>query len=439
MIAFLPASRAGAQTANAGVQNPPKIIQGCYTETLAKLHGPCEYWIRNGDSNDYDVVATSGTAGVTTTAHLIRFDRTRMEASLTSEMKGSGPYGNDRHVSGTIKGNQIDAGDAVVLKTPQAAKVEVKPIPWTGWFFYPPAAGARSGQAAFLSCGAKMSTVNIGDHSVVTTDLKLNEFQAPQAMTVSADGKTVYASTNGQTATFYPAKLVVVDATAGLTRNFDLKNSMPIGFLSLALAGDGVTLYGAAQSADGTTSALVAMDANTGAILAKLPYRFRGRPSLVMAGDRVVLADGSIPGLPPPKDGAVAVFGSSGDGVTALPDGQHLCVRGKTVAVDPKGAPEPSQACGTAAGGSAQVAPGTVGRSGPISILGRFRTADEMLPGTKGVSPDGKWLFLTFPPTGTIPIGTDKLAVADAVSSLITDVVGVCDKPSLLAMPPVTR
>ena len=81
--------------------------------------------------------------------------------------------------------------------------------------------------------------------------------------------------------------------------------------------------------------------------------------------------------------------------------------------------------------------PGPVGRTGPASLLGRFRTADQMLPGTKGVAPDGKSLFLTFPPTSPVVFfGTDKLAVADPATNLITDVIQIYDKPTLLAMPP---
>lgn len=435
---FLPHSFAAAQAKNAAVQNPPKIIEGCFTETIAKLGAPCEYWVRIGDSDDYNVVP-SGTAGVTTTAHLVHFDHTRIEAKLTSVMNKNSPYGDPRNYTGTIKGNQIDGG---VVQMIPGAKYNPKPIPWTGWIFYPPSNAARSSQAAFVACSSKMSAVNLGDHSVVTTDLKLNQFQPPQSMTVSADGKTAWASTNGQTANWYPAKLLVVDATAGLTHTFDLKTSMPVGFVSLAVAGDSVTLYGSAQTADGTTSQVVAMDATTAAVLAKTPYQPKDRAhwnaALVMAGNRVVLGDGSVPNLPAPK-GGVAVFGSDGKGLSAFPDGQRLCVNGKTVSIDRPDSAAAKEPCSALAGGSTLIAPGPIGRTGPANLFGRFRTADEMLPGTKGVTPDGKSVFVTFPPNSASLFGTDKLVVADSSTNLIIDIVPVCDQPTLLAMPPFTR
>ena len=276
--------------------------------------------------------------------------------------------------------------------------------------------------------------VDLGDHSVVTTDLKLNEFQPPQSLTVSPGGKTAYASTAGQTANFYPAKLLVVDSTSGLTHTYDLKGSVPIGFNSLAVAGDGVTLYGVAQNADSSISRLVAIDATTGAVLANVPKdKAHPNASMVMAGNKVVLGDGWVPDLPAPK-GGVAVYGSDGKGLTAFPDGKRLCAGGKTVWIAPPASTTPAP-CSGLAGGSTQTAPGPVGATGPASFLGRFRTVDQMLTGTKGLTPDGKSLFITAPPTSEIFFGTDQLVVADASTGLITDLVTIADKPVLLAMP----
>lgn len=55
------------------------------------------------------------------------------------------------------------------------------------------------------------------------------------------------------------------------------------------------------------------------------------------------------------------------------------------------------------------------------------------------MTPDGRTLFLTFPPSFGLPLGNDKLANADATTNLVTDVVPVCANPTLLGMPPLTR
>ncbi len=113
---------------------------------------------------------------------------------------------------------------------------------------------------AFVVCEDQASFINIGDYSVTTIDLKLGEFYIPKSIAVSPDGTKAYVSTGGQTPTWYPAKLVTLDATAGkVAQTLSLaKSPVPSGFVSLAMAGDGVTLYGSGVDFKQTTTLIVA-------------------------------------------------------------------------------------------------------------------------------------------------------------------------------------
>jgi hypothetical protein len=239
-------------------------------------------------------------------------------------------------------------------------------------------------------------------------------------------------STGGQTPTWYPAKLVTLDATAGkVAQTLSLaKSPVPSGFVSLAMAGDGVTLYGSGVDLKQTTTLIVAMDAASGATLASAPYVSRNpglhNVNLVMSGTKVALSDGSVADIVSPKGGP-AVFGNDGQGLSAFADGQTLCSGGKLLSIGTT-QPPAQKPC------SANLPPLPT-RSGAVSILlGPIQFADDRFTPLTATTPDGKAVFKL----EKLPEG-QGIYVREADTGLVTSVVSTCKQPTLLGMPPMTR
>jgi len=419
---------APCSTAQSSQAPLPSVIEGCYTgaNVSPSLPKDCILWYRDGDS--YTNARSDFSAGVKNIVTMEHFDSHSFAFNATTEpdVKVS------RHYAGTISGDRFEG--KIVQTISSAAKPISADYTWSGWVFYPPPPSARSREYAFVVCDDQASFINIGDYSVTTIDLKLGEFYIPKSIAVSPDGTKAYMSTGGQTPTWYPAKLVTLDAIAGkVAQTLSLaKSPVPSGFVALAMAGDGVTLYGSGVDLKQTTTLIVAMDATSGATLASIPY-ISGNSgphnvNLVMAGTRLALSDGTVPNIPAPKGGP-AVFGNDGQGLSAFADGQTLCSGGKLLSI---GTAQPSaqKPC------SANLPPPTPQtRPRGVSIfLGAIQFADDRFTPLTATTPDGKAVFKL----EKLPEG-QGIYVREADSGLVTSVIPTCKQPTLLGMPPITR
>jgi hypothetical protein len=423
---FISLNAAALLSAQAPQTPLPSVIEGCYTGTNVSPSIPkdCILWYRDGDS--YANARSDFSSGVKSIVKLEHFDSHSFAFSMTTEPDTK----ISRHYAGTISGNRFEGKIVQTISSP--AKPVSADYTWSGWVFYPPPPSARSSEYAFVLCDDQASFINIGDYSVTTIDLKLGNFYTPKSITVSPDGTKAYLSTGGQTPTWYPAKLVTLDATAGkVAQTLSLaKSPVPSGFVSLAMAGDGVTLYGSGVDLKQTTTLIVAMDAASGATLASAPYVSRNpglhNVNLVMSGTKVALSDGSVADIVSPKGGP-AVFGNDGQGLSAFADGQTLCSGGKLLSIGTT-QPPAQKPC------SANLPPLPT-RSGAVSILlGPIQFADDRFTPLTATTPDGKAVFKL----EKLPEG-QGIYVREADTGLVTSVVSTCKQPTLLGMPPMTR
>jgi hypothetical protein len=422
-IFLLAAAYSAAQSSQAPL---PSVIEGCYTgvNVSPSLPKDCILWYRDGDT--YANSRQDFSSGVKSIVKLEHFDSRSFAFSLTTEPDTK----ISRHYAGTISGNRFEG--KIVQTLSSATKPVSAEYPWSGWVFYPPPPSARSPEYAFVVCEDQASFINIGDYTVTTIDLKLGQFYTPKSIAVSPDGTKAYVSTGGQTPTWYPAKLVTLDAAAGkVAQTLSLaKSPVPGGFVSLAMAGDGVTLYGSGVDLKQTTTLIVAMDVASGATLASVPY-VSGNPgprnvNLVMAGTKVALGDGTIPNIVPPRSGP-AVFGNDGQGLSAFADGQLLCSGGKLVSIG-------AQQSASQKPCTANLPPPPTRSPGVSIFLGSVQFADDRFTPLTATAPDGRAVFKLEKLSDS-----QHIFVRDADTGLVTNVVSTCKQPTLLGMPPITR
>jgi hypothetical protein len=414
----LPGTRASRAAPPAG----RGLIDFCIDRSPGYSSRTCDTWMRQDDSL-IDIYSRE-------VLHIERLDAGGVLITGTG-----GQSAIAKRFSGTLTGNHLDG-----TMTMQVLSVTLSST-GSGWFFQPPPASARSEQTAFVLCPGQASMINTGDHTVTT--VALDTTQQLRSVTVSPDGSKAYVSTT--TSPPESARLFVLDAKTGtIAKTADLKASpTPTGFASLAIAGDGTTLYGVGFDRKHTGMTIVAMDAGSLAVLGAIPlpasYRWdtdQQDPRVVMLGTRVALDDGSLPDITPPKGGP-AVFGSTVSGLAAFPDGSRLCSRGRIITVTGfPGSGTVQPYIGISPDGSQIFTMGIpiidkLGTSATNRNYG-VQTAVLLANPAAGETPDAKTGF-------AVERGIERVLTIDVAGGVITDAIPICAGAQLLGMPTLTR
>jgi hypothetical protein len=309
LLAMLISAQTGALAAQL-----PKVIDSCWSPEPPSKDKQCSVWVRDGDK--YNELAS----GRKITPQ--RFDTDSASFFIDD---GNGPpmftY------SGKITGNRIHGSLTLRLPSVPSWSQEVE---WSASFFDPPAGNAASGRHVYVACENEISIVNTADHSVST--IPINSPGKPiSAIVVSPGSVKAYVSNSGDpknTATIFE-----IDGLSGtISRRISLQNTpTPSGFVSLAISGDGSTLYGVGLNKSQTGTVILALDLGSGAIKAsvQLPNGYTGNemvwhPRLVISGSKLVLDDGTLVDIAAPV-AAPAVFSSDSYGLAAFPDGRRIC------------------------------------------------------------------------------------------------------------------
>jgi len=413
-----------AQTQPASARLPNVIVSG-YQQNPTQKVPLALVWVRNG-SNKFRQLGANDTL----TAE--RFD--------SEGVVFSGTLGENAVVyKGKIRGNRIEGVlefTAFANKTPSVLPPAIK---WLATYFPPPTADPATGRHVYAVCKDKVSVINTASHSVATADIGPGE--DPLAIAVAPDASKAYVSTAENPRR--PGTIFEIDgATGAITRRFDLSDAPVSGGLwSLAISGDGSTLYGIAYDKRHIGFEIVAIDASSGAIRSSqvLPRSYvwnsnQTDPRLVLSGTRIVLDDGTPLNITAPSS-APEFFGNDGVGIAAYPDGKVICssARHKAITIGTK-APRVLPACqavspdGTefyVSNGLLQVVPGPSPSSPRVTVIG------HIVGGQGGFDADGKTLY-------TLASGLSMVFASETNDGLTTDAMPVCDKPRLLGTAPLS-
>jgi hypothetical protein len=424
---------AAAQTATHGsaaatASALPTVINSCFYYPPPSKQRLCQTWVRYGDR--YQGIA-GGTMGVVTVQRFDAAGAVMIQASDTTWT-----------YSGKITGNRIQ-GTASFGPPESTASFK-----WLATFFYPPSGDPATGSHVYVGCGDKVSIINTANHSVSTVNLD-DPGKPVGAIAVSADSSRAYVSSQDSG---WKAAIFAIDGRkAAIAGKFPLQNSpIPSGATSLALSGDGSTLYAAGL---GKSVAIVAMDAASGAIKSTqpLPKGYSGgelvmNPRLIVSGSNLVLDDATIVDAAVPG-GATAIFGSDSHGLAAFPDGKRICalstletfgakaVLGKAAVVTlGTKAINRRQGCSAISPDGAKTYAGgqqLLSQEGTAETNPNFGTVVGAAWGqSAGITTDGKTLYTTG--------GTGSMVYTiDTASSLTTDAIRACEAPQFLGMEPL--
>ena len=352
----------------------------------------------------------------------------------------SGREGNSQMTktfSGKIAANQIQGTVTMNLGTLSPARPQYN---WIARFFYPPAGDPAKGHSVFVACENKVTIINTANHAATTLNLDLQKVTG--AIAVSPDGSKAYISDLGDPR--HPADLFVVDGRSGaIVQRFSLQNTpTPYGVSSLAISGDGSTLYGIGFDKPHLNSAIVALDASTGVAktseLLPKTYRWDSNqhdPMLVVSGSTLVLDDNTVLDLRAPP-GAPLIFGSNAQGLAAFPDGKQICSREHVFAIGNR-APTRGIGCNAVSPDGARVyASGQPlqNQEGTPATNPYYGSQVGGLWGSGGigVTADGATLY-------TVDTDRSMVFTVDTATNLTTDAIPVCEKPQLLGIEPLHR
>jgi hypothetical protein len=294
---------------NMALDRVPNVINSCVDQNPQSKAKLCTSWARISDNMFADLntniqlnVERFGAAGV-----LISGKRANQEVTETYR--------------GKITGNRIEG----TLEYTYASIRLPKPATflWSASYFYAPSENPAAGRHVYAASDTEVSIIDTANHSVNTVKIDLGGHSA-SAIAVSPDSSAAYISSDGDP--FHPAIFLVVNGiTTTVTRRFTLKDSpAPSGLSSIAVSGDGSTVYGFGWDRKHVWYALVALDARSRATKTseELPNG-NSASALLVAGSKVVLNNGTVTDLPVPS-GAPALF-SNGAAVSAFPDGARIC------------------------------------------------------------------------------------------------------------------
>ena len=402
----------------------PNVIIACVDPAPSSRAKACQTWVRTGDtlyelgSGNTLAVERFGAGGVVI----------------------SGKEGNSqvtKTFSGKIVANHVQGTETMDLGTLSPARPQYN---WFARFFYPPAGDPAQGHYVFAACENKVTIINTANHA--TNTLNLDPQKVTGALTVSPDGSKAYISDLGDPR--HPADLFVVDGHSGaIVPRFSMQNTpTPYGVSSLAISGDGSTLYGIGFDKPHLNSAIVALDASSGAAKASelLPKTYRWDsnqhdPMLVLSGSTLVLDDNTALdfALPP---GAPLIFGSNGHGLAAFPDGKQICSREHLFMIGTRASVR-SLACnaispdGTKVYASGQLLHNQEGTPATNPYYGS-QVGGLWGSGGLGVTSDGATIY-------TVDTDRSMVYTVDTATNLTTDAIPVCEKPQLLGIEPLRR
>jgi DNA-binding beta-propeller fold protein YncE len=335
---------------------------------------------------------------------------------------------------GRMTGNRIEGTLEYTYASVKLAKPAT--FPWSASYFYAPAENPATGRHVYAACAAEVSVINTADHSVRAVKVEATGHSVG-AIAVSPDSSTAYVSSDGDP--FHPATLWVIDgATGTVTRSFNLKDSpTPSGLTSLAVSGDGSTVYGFGWDRKHVWSALVALDPISGAAKASAPVPEGNRAQrLLLAGSKLVLDSGTVVDLPVPS-GAPPVF-SNGNALSAFPDGARICSGQGVLAVGTGAALRKVPGCGPISPDGTKIyvnGGGSVGMRTlatlPATKLDPEEAITAVSGGALGLAADGKTVFALD--------GHGAVYTFDTATNLLTDAIRVCEKPLLLGVEPLNH
>ena len=424
-FAFLAALAAAQTRGQSVIQKPPaerlpNVIDTCWEQKPGADGTVCSIWLREGVQYRELSTDTSIITVERFDAGSVKFLRKKSGLALT--------------YSGKITGNHIQGTLSYSLDPVPTAKPTI--FKWSASFFYPASGDAATGRHVYVACDRQVSIINTADHSVKNVKLEdLSKSDPPKnvaAIAVSPDSSKAYVSNEGGSYKWHPATLFVIDGTTGtITQRFGMKDTpTPSGVASLAVSGDGSTLYGIGWDRQHLGTAAVALDAASGATKATVQLATYGQTSLVVAGSKLVLEDGKILNIDLPR-GAPLVFSSNGAGTAAFPDGTRICSKGQVLAVG-TGASLRKQGCSAISpDGTKTYLGGMLLRSenGTQATNPNFGAIVGQLGPAVGITSDGKTLDT---------IGASSMVYTiDAVTNLTTDAIKVCEQPRLLGMEPL--
>jgi len=347
---------------------------------------------------------------------------------------------------GRVTGNRIEGSleyTYASVKLPKPAT-----LPWLASYFYAPTENPATGRHVYAACAAEVSVINTADHSVRAVKVEATGHSVG-AIAVSPDSSTAYVSSDGDP--FHPATLWVINGSTGtVTRSFNLKDSpTPSGLSSLAVSGDGSTVYGFGWDRKHVWSTLVALDPTSGAAKASAPLPEGNRAQrLLLAGSKLVLDSGTVVDLPVPS-GAPPVFGN-GSGLSAFPDGARICSGQRVLAVGTGAALRNVPGCGPISPDGTKIYANGAGFAGirtlaalPATKLDPEEAITVVGGSAIGLTADGRTVFAldsSAAPDGS-PTRTGHGAVYtfDTATNLMTDAIRVCEKPLLLGVEPLNH
>jgi YVTN family beta-propeller protein len=432
VLAMITAPNAGSQTppgVPGAATDLPDVIDSCIYYPAPSKDRLCQSWVRAVDRYQPIGPNTIGTASVR------KFDR--VNAVFVQSGQTTLTF------SGKITGTRLEG---MVLWGSAESGPTMK---WAGRFFRRPSGDAAAGSRVYAMCAGKVSVVNTANHSVVTVDLNNDPNKPAGAITVSRDSSKAWVSTLDPG---WKATLFAIDGVGGtITQTIPLQNTpIPQGATSLAVSGDGSTLYAAGISKE--RAVVVTFDAATGALKATQPLAkgYTGgeltlNPRLVISGTNLVLDDGTV------QDTAVpgpAIFGSDAHGVAAFPDGKRICSlstyekRGNNAVLGQPGIVEIGTKAIQQRRGCTAVSPdGTKTYSAGQQLRSESGTAQSnpdfgavvglMWGNSAGITQDGKIIY-------TAARNSGMVYTIDPATNLTTDAIPVCQGP-LLGMSPYAR
>jgi len=373
----------------------PNVIDSCIDQGPQSKTKICTNWARVGDgkfvnlSNSTQLaIEQFGGAGVVISSK-------QANAPMTETYRGK------------IVGNRIEGTLEYTYAGVQSARPAV--LPWSASYFYSPTENPATGRRVYAACEAEVSVINTADHSVSSVKVEAKGHSVA-AIAVSPDSSTAYISSDGES--FRPATIWVVNGVTGaVTRSFNSKDSpTPSGLSSLAVSGDGSTVYGFGWDRKHLWSTLVALDANSGAAKASVAVpQGNHAQRFLLAGSKVVLDSGTVVDLPVPS-GAPPVF-SNGNGLSAFPDGARICSGQSILAVGTGVVLRRVPGCGPVSPDGTKIYVNGAGFVGvrtlpalPPTKLDPEESITVVVGGALGLAADGKTVFAL--DGGTAPDGS---------------------------------
>jgi DNA-binding beta-propeller fold protein YncE len=307
---------------------------------------------------------------------------------------------------------------------------------WSATAFYPPNGDVAAGRHVYVTCDNEVSIINTADHSVRTVHLN-DPGKSIGAIVVSADSSKAWVSVPDPR---WKSSIYIIDAqNATVASRLPLQDTpIPSGATSLAVSGDGSTLYAVGIGKAG--AAIVALDAASGTVKSTrpMPKGYTGgelvfNPRLVISGSNLVLDDGTIVDIAVPS-GAHAIFGSDSRGLAAFPDGKRICSPNGVVTVGTRAVERKPGCSAISPDGALTYQSGQQLRSeaGTAATNADFGAVVSWLGAAVGMAPDGKSLYTLGGSLSGAAVYTIERA-----THLTTDAIRVCEGPHLIGMEPL--